>query len=148
MAMQTDSYEIMANEVKREHRRMKWFQLQRLLKRKAAFLSLIILVLALMAALFAPVIAPYPDQGLGAVNLEHRLKAPCSSYTLGTDIYGRDMVSRVIFGARISLFGGICIVFFAALIGVPLGLWAGYNEGYQALSYHERLNCFYPFLPH
>ncbi len=145
MAMQTDSYEIMANEVKREHRKMKWFQLQRLLKRKAAFLSLIILVLALMAALFAPVIAPYPDQGNGAVNLEHRLKAPCSSYTLGTDIYGRDMVSRVIFGARISLFGGICIVFFAALIGVPLGLWAGYNEGISGAVISRTVELFLSF---
>jgi peptide/nickel transport system permease protein len=129
METQTNSYDIMAKEVNREHRKVKWFQLHRLLKRKAALLSLIILILALAGALLAPVIAPYPDQGQGSVNLEHRLTPPSSAYFLGTDIYGRDMVSRVLYGARISLFGGICIVSFAALIGIPLGLWAGYNEG-------------------
>jgi peptide/nickel transport system permease protein len=129
METQTNSYDIMAKEVNREHRKVKWFQLQRLLKCKMALLSLMILVLALAGALLAPVIAPYPDQGQGSVNLEHRLTPPSSAYILGTDIYGRDMVSRVLYGARISLFGGICIVSFAALIGIPLGLWAGYNEG-------------------
>jgi peptide/nickel transport system permease protein len=129
METQTSSYEMMAIEVRREHRKVKWFQLRLLLKRKTALLSLIILVTVLLAALFAPVIAPYPEQGQGTVNLEHRLTPPSSDYTLGTDIYGRDLVSRVLYGARISLFGGICIVFFAALIGIPLGLWAGYNEG-------------------
>ena len=116
----TNSYEDMAREVSREHRKAKWFQVQLLLKRKAALLSLIILVLALTTALFAPLIAPYPEQGQGIVNLEHRLSPPSSDYILGTDIYGRDLVSRVLYGARISLFGGICIVTFAALIGIPL----------------------------
>lgn len=129
MATQAKLYETMAEEVNREHRKEKWFQLKQLLKRKVAVLSLAILIIALAAALFAPIIAPYPEQGQGIVNLEHRLTPPSSSYILGTDIYGRDMVSRVLYGARISLFGGICIVSFAALIGIPLGLWAGYNEG-------------------
>jgi peptide/nickel transport system permease protein len=129
MATQAKSYKMMAKEVNREHRKAKWFQLKLLLKRKVALMSLVILITALAAALFAPIIAPFPEQGQGAVNLEHRLTPPSSDYILGTDIYGRDMVSRVLYGARISLFGGICIVSFAALIGIPLGLWAGYNEG-------------------
>lgn len=103
MTTQTDSYKIMARKVSLEHKKVKWFQLQRLLKRKTALLSLIILTLTLITTVFAPVIAPYPEQGHGAVNLEHRLSSPCSDYILGTDIYGRDMLSRVIFGARISL---------------------------------------------
>jgi len=129
MERKTNLYEMMAIEVIREHRKVKWFQVQLFLKRKAAFFSLIILVLAFAAALLAPFIAPYPEQGQGAVDLEHRLTPPSSGYILGTDTYGRDMASRVLYGARISLFGGICIVSFAALIGIPLGLWAGYNEG-------------------
>jgi len=145
MAMQTDSYDIMAQKVIQEHRKMKWFQLRRLLKRKAAFLSLIILVLTLVAVLFAPWIAPYPEQGKGAVNLEHRLQAPSPSYFLGTDVYGRDMLSRVIWGGRISLFGGACIVFFAALIGVPLGLWAGYNEGISGAVISRVVELFLSF---
>ncbi len=145
MAVQTDSYDIMAQKVIQEHRKVKWFQLRRLLKRRAAFLSLIILVLALAAAVFAPWIAPYPEQGQGAVNLEHRLQPPSSNYVLGTDVYGRDMLSRVIWGGRISLFGGACIVFFAAFIGVPLGLWAGYNEGISGAVISRIVELFLSF---
>ena len=129
MVKQTASYKIMANKVAREHRKLKWFQLRQLLKRKGALISLLILVITLLAAVFAPLIAPYPDQGRGTVNIEQRLQAPSSVHLLGTDSYGRDILSRVIYGARISVFGGIIIVFSAAVIGVPLGLWAGYNEG-------------------
>jgi len=123
----------MAKEVAREHRKVKWFQLHRLLKRKMAVLSFLILVLTLLAAVFAPWIAPYPGQGQGEVNIEHRLQPPSVAYVLGTDIYGRDILSRVMFGARISLLGGVVIVFFAALIGIPIGLWAGYNEGISGI---------------
>lgn len=129
MAVQADTYEMMARKVRQDHRKVKWFQLRRLLKRKITFLSLMIMVATLTLALLAPWTAPYPEQGRGAVNLEHRLMPPSSTYFLGTDVYGRDMLSRVIYGARISVFGGAAIVFLAALIGVPLGLWAGYNEG-------------------
>ncbi|MCP4021232.1 MAG: ABC transporter permease [Desulfobacteraceae bacterium] len=129
MELQAESYEQMAKQVVKEHRQVKWFLLGQLLKRKAAMLSLIILVLTVTAALFAPWVAPYPDQGMGAVNISQRLSPPSNEHLLGTDIYGRDMLSRVICGARISIFGGMFIVVTAAFIGVPLGLWAGYNEG-------------------
>jgi len=129
MDKQSKSYKEMASKVAREHRKLKWFQLRHLLKRKAALISLLILVTTLLVAVFAPLIAPYPDQGRGTVNIEQRLQAPSFSHLFGTDSYGRDILSRVIYGARISVFGGIIIVFFAAVIGVPLGLWAGYNEG-------------------
>ncbi|RLB92733.1 MAG: D,D-dipeptide ABC transporter permease [Deltaproteobacteria bacterium] len=133
MIIPKDSLYIMAKEVAREHRKVKWFQLHRLLKRKMAVLSFLILVLTLLAAVFAPWIAPYPGQGQGEVNIEHRLQPPSVAYVLGTDIYGRDILSRVMFGARISLLGGVVIVFFAALIGIPIGLWAGYNEGISGI---------------
>ncbi|THB81185.1 MAG: ABC transporter permease [Desulfobacteraceae bacterium] len=129
MADNRTLYTDMARAAAREHRQVRWFELKRLLKRKSAGLALIILCMTFAAALFAPWISPYPEQGRGDVNVEHRLLPPSSDYYLGTDIYGRDMLSRVIFGSRISIFGGICIVISAALIGVPLGLWAGYNEG-------------------
>ena len=129
MVKQTKSYKIMANKVARDHRKLKWFKLRQLLKRKGALISLLILVITLLVAVFAPLIAPYPDQGRGTVNIEQRLQAPSFGHLLGTDSYGRDILSRVIYGARISVFGGIIIVFSAAVIGVPLGLWAGYNEG-------------------
>lgn len=145
MAIQTDSYAAMAKEVTREHRKVKWFQLRRLLKRKAAFLSLIILILTLMSAMFAPWIAPYPEQGKGSLNLEQRLQPPSAVYFLGTDVYGRDMLSRVIYGSRISIFGGILIVIIAAFIGVPFGLWAGYNEGLSGALISRVVEIFLSF---
>ncbi|MDM8540507.1 ABC transporter permease [Desulfococcaceae bacterium HSG9] len=145
MAIQENSYQMMAKKVVKEHQKQKWFQLQLLLKRKAACLSLIILVLTVLAAVFAPWVAPYPEQGQGVLNIENRLQPPSSASLLGTDIYGRDMLSRVIYGARISLFGSACIVFFAALIGVPLGLWAGYNEGISGAVISRVVELFLSF---
>ena len=136
---------MMAKKVVKEHQKLKWFQLQLLLKRKAACLSLIILVLTVLAAVFAPWVAPYPEQGQGVLNIENRLQPPFSTSLLGTDIYGRDMLSRVIYGTRISLFGSACIVFFAALIGVPLGLWAGYNEGISGAVISRVVELFLSF---
>jgi len=145
MAIQKKSYKEMVKEVVKEHRKLKWFQLQLLLKRKAALLSLIILVFTTLITVFAPFVAPYPEQGLGEINLEHRLSPPSSTYFLGTDIYGRDILSRVICGARISIFGSVCIVFSAALIGVPLGLWAGYNEGISGALISRVVELFLSF---
>ncbi len=145
MAIQENSYQMMAKKVVKEHQKLKWFQLQLLLKRKAACLSLIILVLTVLAAVFAPWVAPYPEQGQGVLNIDNRLLPPSSTSLLGTDIYGRDMLSRVIYGARISLFGSACIVFFAALIGVPLGLWAGYNEGISGAVISRVVELFLSF---
>ncbi len=136
---------MMAKKVVKEHQKQKWFQLQLLLKRKAACLSLIILVLTILAAVFAPWVAPYPEQGQGVLNIQNRLQPPSSTSLLGTDIYGRDMLSRVIYGTRISLFGSACIVFFAALIGVPLGLWAGYNEGISGAVISRVVELFLSF---
>lgn len=129
MVARTNKYKQLAIEVAIEHRKVKWFLLKRLLSRKAAFFSLVILALTIFAAVFAPYVAPYPEQGRGEVNIEKRLQPPSSEHFLGTDAYGRDILSRVIYGSRISILGGVLIVLFAVLIGVPLGLWSGYNEG-------------------
>jgi peptide/nickel transport system permease protein len=145
MTIKQDEFKKIAKAVAAEQRQVKWFLLRLFLKRKPAFLTLVILTVTLLATVLAPWVAPYPDQGMGAVNLEHRLQPPSTTYLLGTDIYGRDMLSRVICGARISLFGGAFIVFFAALIGVPLGLWAGYNEGVSGAIISKVVELFLSF---
>lgn len=127
--MRTLDYKALAAESLADHRKTRWYGVRLFLKQGAAVLSLVILTLSILAAVFAPWVAPYPEQGRGAVNLEERLQAPSRTHVLGTDAYGRDVLSRVIYGARISILGGFLIVFIAALIGVPLGLWAGYREG-------------------
>jgi peptide/nickel transport system permease protein len=89
-----------------------------------------LIILALVAtAVFAPYLAPFPDQGKGLSNLDERLQAPTFNHPLGTDNLGRDILSRIIFGSRISLKAAVVVVMISMSIGVPLGLIAGYFGG-------------------
>ena len=88
------------------------------------------LVLVLMlTALFAPYLAPFPEQGSGHSNLGERLLPPSTRHPMGTDNLGRDILSRIIFGSRISLQASVVVVLLVVTIGVPLGLIAGYFGG-------------------
>jgi peptide/nickel transport system permease protein len=99
------------------------------LKNPLTLLGLAIVAGLLAVALFAPHIAPYPDQGLGLSNLEERLSSPSLQHPLGTDQLGRDILSRLILGSRVSLKAALVVVFFVTGVGVPLGLLAGYYGG-------------------
>jgi peptide/nickel transport system permease protein len=91
----------------------------------------LIVILALVAiAIFAPLIAPYPEDARGAVHVSDSLQAPSWSHLFGTDDLGADVFSRVLFGARYSLAVGLAVVGLAALIGVPLGAVSGYFGGW------------------
>lgn len=92
-------------------------------------LGLVIIVVLFLTAIFAPVLAPYPDQGKGLSNLKERLAAPSWNHPLGTDNLGRDIFSRILFGARISLQAAVFVVLIVVVMGVPLGLIAGYFGG-------------------
>jgi peptide/nickel transport system permease protein len=129
MQMKTYDFNKLAQEALEDHRKARGYNLRLFLRKKLAVFSALVLIIIMLSAIFAPWVAPYPEQGKGAINLEERLQPFSKKHFLGTDIYGRDLLSRVIFGARISVFGGFFIVLVAALIGVPLGLWAGYREG-------------------
>jgi len=129
MQMKTYDFNKLAQEALKDHRKARGYNLRLFLRKKLAVFSALVLTIIMLSAIFAPWVAPYPEQGKGAINLEERLQPFSKKHFLGTDIYGRDLLSRVIFGARISVFGGFFIVLVAALIGVPLGLWAGYREG-------------------
>ena len=127
--MKTYDFNKLAQEALKDHRKARGYNLRLFLRKKLAVFSALVLIIIMLSAIFAPWVAPYPEQGRGAINLEERLQPFSRTHFLGTDIYGRDLLSRVIFGARVSVFGGSFIVLVAALIGVPLGLWAGYREG-------------------
>jgi peptide/nickel transport system permease protein len=129
MQMKTFDFDKLAQEALEDHRRARGYNLRLFLRKKLAVFSALVLIIIMLSAIFAPWVAPYPEQGKGATNLEERLQPFSRKHFLGTDIYGRDLLSRVIFGARVSVFGGFFIVLMAAVIGVPLGLWAGYREG-------------------
>jgi len=129
MQMKTYDFNKLAQEALEDHRKARGYNLRLFLRKKLAVFSALVLIIIMLSAIFAPWVAPYPEQGKGATNIEERLQPFSRTHFLGTDIYGRDLLSRVIFGARVSVFGGLFIVLVAALIGVPLGLWAGYREG-------------------
>ncbi len=92
--------------------------------------STLVIVLFILIAIFAPVIAPYPEQGEGRTNVETRLLPPSGDFTFGTDQLGRDILSRVIFGSRSALIVPLLVVTFAVAIGAPLGAIAGYKGGW------------------
>ncbi len=89
-----------------------------------------IIVLFILVAIFAKQIAPYPLEGAGKTNASNTLLAPSPEYPLGTDKLGRDMLSRIIMGSRAALIVPMGVVFFAVLIGTPLGALAGYKGGW------------------
>lgn len=93
-------------------------------------MGLFIVTLALLVAILGPWIAPFPADGMKAVtHLDVRLEAPSSSHPLGTDALGRDVLSRIMLGARISLGTAFGVVSMALVVGSLLGLWAGYAGG-------------------
>jgi ABC-type dipeptide/oligopeptide/nickel transport system permease subunit len=92
-------------------------------------LGLGISAILVFVALFAPWIAPYPGDATGDINMQAKLKPPSSEHLMGTDHLGRDIFSRVLYGTRKSLSIGIGIVLLAFIIGLPLGLIAGYYGG-------------------
>ncbi len=96
----------------------------------AGTLCLVIVLLFALLAILAPFVSPYPAQGAGAPNIAAKFRAPSTEFWLGTDHLGRDMLSRVIYGARVSLTTGLLIVAFSLLIGLPIGLAAGYFGGW------------------
>jgi peptide/nickel transport system permease protein len=92
--------------------------------------STIVIILFILIAIFANPVAPSPAEGAGKTNVNQRMLAPSLAHPLGTDRLGRDMLSRVIIGSRPALIIPIGVVFFAILIGAPLGAIAGYKGGW------------------
>jgi len=97
--------------------------LRRLRKRHAALFGLCVVVFFVAIAIFAPWIAPYDPLGTSWSAIR---KAPSAAHWFGTDELGRDVLSRVIYGARASLLAGVVSVSIALSLGVPIGLLAGY----------------------
>ncbi len=99
-------------------------------KSPLSMVGLFIVVLVLVLAIFGPWIAPFPDDAGATVNFAERLQPPSWKHWFGTDIVGRDVLSRVIVGARISMIIAACVIVLAVLIGVPIGIIAAYWGGW------------------
>ncbi len=97
-------------------------------KRKVAIVASVFLIAVLICGIFAPLISTFdPNETHG----KDRLSTINSTYWLGTDNYGRDIFSRIIYGTRMSLVGSLGIVVFAVVLGVLLGVVAGYLRSAQ-----------------
>lgn len=100
---------------------------RRLFRRKGAVLGLVIIAIFIALAIFAPLLTPYDPV---TQNWSSVRKPPSAAHWFGTDDVGRDILVRIIYGARASLMAGVISVGIALTIGVPLGLAAGYLGGF------------------
>jgi peptide/nickel transport system permease protein len=100
--------------------------LYRLTRNPGAVIGLILLVLLILAAIFAPQITRFDPVALSP---RDRLQPPGAEHWFGTDTFGRDIYTRVVFGTRLSLLVGVVSVVIATLLGVSMGLIAGYFGG-------------------
>jgi peptide/nickel transport system permease protein len=100
--------------------------LRRLVRRRGAAVGLAIVVFFVAIALFAPLLSPYDPLATGWSTIR---KPPSAAHWFGTDEIGRDVLSRVIWGARASLAAGLVSVLISLSVGVPVGLLAGYAGG-------------------
>ena len=103
-----------------------WGVLRRVLKRPVGWVAGVVIVVYIAFALLAPFLAPYAP---GATDLAARLAPPSAHHWFGTDALGRDIFSRVLYGARVSLLVGFLTVTITAVFGTLLGAFGGYLRG-------------------
>ncbi len=93
---------------------------------KTSWIGLVLFLAIVLAAILAPVLAPHDPL---EQNLLYRLKPPNAEYLLGTDFFGRDILSRLLYGAQISLIIGVVSTLIALVVGSIIGVLAGYYGG-------------------
>lgn len=128
-----------------------WYEAWLRFKRnRLAMLGLFMIVLLLCVALSAPWIAPFDPykQLVWTEGIKVKLAAPSSEHLMGTDAYGRDIMSRVMYGARLSMQIGLLATVVSLLIGVPLGALAGYCGGWvdDLISWLINVIFAFPFM--
>jgi peptide/nickel transport system permease protein len=118
---------------------------RRLLRSPLATAGLVVVLVAVLVAVLAPVLAPYSPSD---AHFDARFQPPgTSGFLLGTDSLGRDILSRVMYGARASMLVGVLSVLLALAVGVPLGLVAGYfDRADGVISRFTDLVLAFPFL--
>lgn len=124
-----------------------WLRFRR---NRLAMVGLVMVISVVLVAVFAPVVAPYDPfkQLIWTEGRAVKLAAPSGAHLMGTDLYGRDILSRVIFGSRISLQIGIFATLVSLFIGIPLGALAGYMGGWvdDLISWLVNVIFAFPFL--
>jgi len=98
-------------------------------KNPLSIIGATIVLLIMCLAIFAPFVAPYPEHAGNFVDFSNASQPPSLHHLFGTDVFGRDILSRVFFGFRFSLVMGFVVITLTAPVGVTLGLIAGYMKG-------------------
>jgi peptide/nickel transport system permease protein len=101
--------------------------LRRFIKNKLSVLGLIVVVATILVSLLAPFLAPHDPL---KISIPHRIQPPSRSHLFGTDQFGRDVYTRILYGAEISLKVGIYSVVLGAFVGILLGSMGGYLGGW------------------
>ncbi|ATW28501.1 D-ala-D-ala transporter subunit [Candidatus Formimonas warabiya] len=110
----------------KENVQKNWYKFSR---NKLSVIGLAIVLAVILTALLAPFIAPYPEHAGKFVDYQNANLAPSAKYLCGTDVIGRDILSRIIFSFRGALFMALVVLAIAVPVGVLLGLLAGYFKG-------------------
>ena len=121
-------------------RRVSW--LARAVEPRGAGFGLAVLLVVTLMALMADIIAPYNPSQIQPVGI---LAVPSVAHPLGTDAIGRDVLSRIMYGARASLLAGLVSVAVALVLGVIVGLVAGYNGGWIDDLFMRMVDALYSF---
>ncbi len=111
---------------RRENVHRSWYKFSR---NRLSIVGLSTVLLVTFLAIFAPVVAPYPEHAGAFVDFANASRSPCLTYPFGTDVVGRDIMSRIFFGFRFSLTMGAVVLALVVPPGVILGLVAGYYQG-------------------
>ena len=113
-----------SNVIKKE--KVKSPEWQAFKRNKLGMTALWVLIIITLVAIFAPLISPYDPYTQSVTN---RMQGPSAEHWLGTDSYGRDTLSRIIYGSRTSLLVGVISVALSGIIGFAAGIIAGYKGG-------------------
>ena len=105
--------------------RRNWYKFSR---NPLPVLGLVLVILIILLAILAPWVAPYPQHAGKFINLKERFQPPSAAHWCGTDAMGRDILSRILFGYRISLLLGIVVLSISVPIGLTFGLLGGYYK--------------------
>ncbi len=97
-------------------------------KNPLSVVGAVIIAAVVIIAVFAPFVSPYPEHAGNYVNFDEASEPPSSAHLFGTDVFGRDILTRVFFGFRLSLIMGVVVISLTAPAGITLGLIAGYMK--------------------
>lgn len=124
---------MLGSSIKKDRVSKKWEGTQRIWykfsKNPLSVIGLFVILIIFFVSIFAPFISPHPESAAAYVNFRGANLPPSLNHLCGTDIFGRDILTRIFFGCRLSIMMALIVISIASSLGVTLGLIAGYNKG-------------------